>query len=128
MIGILIFSLILFFILIAFYLFNEGFVRRDDFDVTKTKLKKGGKLEKYLVEVKTGIKYINNSSYEWVYIQSYDGLRLAGRYFKNKSLNKFIILFHGYRSIAENDFGAIFKLYYELGYNILLVDQRSSRK
>ena len=34
-------------------------------------------------------------------------------------------MFHGYRSIAENDFAGIFSYYYELGYNILLVDQRA---
>ena len=112
------------FIFLIIYLFNIGFVKGEVYDVTKGKPKKGSKTAEFLNDVFKGIEYINSKPHEWKYIKSIDGLTLAARFFENSS-NKIILLFHGYRSVAENDFAGIFKYYYELGYNILLVDQRS---
>ncbi|MBQ9314041.1 MAG: alpha/beta hydrolase [Clostridia bacterium] len=61
-------------------------------------------------------------------MKSNDGLLLAGRLFRCNNSNKMVILFHGYRSIAENDFSPYFRWYYEHDYNILLVDQRAHGK
>lgn len=125
MIGILICILVIFVIAIVLYIFEVAFLKGEIFDVTKKQPKKGGKLDEYLQEVIEGIEYIKSLESTWHYTKSVDGLKLAGRFFRKENSNKIIILFHGYRSIAENDFAAIFKWYYEAGYNILLVDQRS---
>lgn len=125
MVSTLIICFFIFILTLTIYLFKVGFIKGELFDFTKSNPKKGSKLEKYLNQILEGTEYINNTEHEWIYIYSVDGLKLAGRYFKNVNTDKLIILFHGYRSIPENDFGPIFKLYYELGYSILLVDQRS---
>lgn len=128
MISTLIICFVVFMSILTIYLFKVGFVKGELFDFTKSNPKKGGKLEKYLNAIIEGTEYINNIDKEWIYIESIDGLKLAARYFKNSNSNKIIILFHGYRSIPENDFGPIFKMYYELGYSILLIDQRAHGK
>ena len=127
MVNALLILLFSFLIILITEFFRIGFIKGEVYDITKAHPKEGGKLDKYLVEVKESIEYINSLSYEWVSIKSFDNLTLKARFFKNSS-NKIIILFHGYRSIAENDFGPIFKLYYELEYNILLIDQRAHGK
>ena len=125
MIQTLIAVFLIFFIVLISKLFNEGFVRGEVFDATKLKVKPGSKSGMFLNELNDGINYINSHNMTWLYITSFDGLKLAARFFNNADPKKLVILFHGYRSIAENDFATQFKMYYELGYNILLIDQRS---
>lgn len=121
-------TFLIFFIVFISKLFNEGFVRGEVFDVTKLKVRPNSKSESLLNEVNDGINYINSQIATWIFIESFDGLKLAARYFENDTSKKTVILVHGYRSIAENDFATQFKLYYELGYNILLLDQRAHGK
>lgn len=128
MISLLIIVFLIFLLFITFYVFNSAFVRGEVYDVTQGKPREGTKMAGYLKDVFEGIRYIDSKPCKWHYIKSFDGLTLAGRYFENKDLSKIIILFHGYRSISKNDFAGIFSYYYELGYSILLVDQRAHGK
>ena len=63
--------------------------------------------------------------YEQVYITSFDGTRLAARYYHKADGAPVQIQFHGYRSCAQRDFcgGTLFAL--EMGQNVLVVDQRA---
>lgn len=63
--------------------------------------------------------------HEDVYITSYDGLKLHGRYFPVEGAARTVIAFHGYHSYAFGDFGLPFPFYRKRGCNLLLVDQRS---
>lgn len=63
--------------------------------------------------------------YEEVSITARDGCRLYGRYYHAAEGAPLQILFHGWRSTAEHDFGGGHKLARTLGHNILLVDQRA---
>lgn len=128
MISTLTIILIFFITAIVLCLFRIACVRGETYDVTTLKLKKNGKLSKYLLELQEAKKFLETLTYENKTITSYDGLKLSAKYFKNKNSDKIIIMFHGYRSIAENDFAAQAKWYYELGYNVLMVDQRSHGK
>lgn len=123
--------LLLFFVfitMISIYFFKVAFVKGKMFNITTTTFNKKNKLSKFLDEMKENLDFIQNLPYELQYIRSYDGLRLAGKLYKNNNSDKIIILFHGYRSIAENDFSIYFKWYYDLGFNILLIDQRAHGK
>lgn len=120
--------LTLFLEIISYYFFRKAFVRGETYDIMTTKLSSKSKLKKYLDEMQQTITWIENLPYEWLYMKSEDGLKLAGRLFTNTSSDKLVILFHGYRSIAENDFSAYFHFYYENHFQILLVDQRSHGK
>lgn len=66
--------------------------------------------------------------YEDVTIQSHDGLTLYGRYYHIRDGAPLGIAFHGYRSCAMTDFAGGSELCFEMGQNLLLVDQRSHGK
>lgn len=106
------------------YFFSVAFVKHDIGNVDDLNDKINKPLAKYKAQIQNGMDYINSKNPIWVETVSFDGLRLAARYFENKS-DKTILLFHGYRSSALRDFSCAIKMYTELGFNILLCDQRS---
>ena len=63
--------------------------------------------------------------FETVYITSFDGLNLAGRYYHVKDGAPVHIQFHGYKGWAYRDFCGGNKLAREGGCNTLVVDQRA---
>ncbi len=63
--------------------------------------------------------------YEEVFIRSYDGLQLFGRYYHVRDGAPLQIQFHGYRGTALRDFCGGNKLAREAGLNTLVVDQRA---
>lgn len=58
-----------------------------------------------------------------VYIDSFDGFKLHGYYAKADS-QKTMIYFHGYSSNGLKEGSTFAKIYYEMGYNVLVVEQR----
>lgn len=66
--------------------------------------------------------------FEEVYIKSYDGLKLYGRYYHYNDNAPLQIMFHGYRANAERDFCGGSKFSRERGYNYIIVDQRAHGK
>ncbi len=65
------------------------------------------------------------NDHEDITIESHDGLKLYARYYHKADRAPLTILFHGYRSAAERDFCGVFRLFRDLGHNILLVDERA---
>lgn len=63
--------------------------------------------------------------YEDVFIKSHDNYTLHGRYYETKENAPVQIMFHGYRSHPLKDFSGGLKLAVDMGYNVLLVDQRA---
>lgn len=63
--------------------------------------------------------------YESVTIEAFDGTRLHGRYYHLKDGAPLEILFHGYRSHPYRDCAGGHALSRKLGFNALVVDQRS---
>lgn len=66
--------------------------------------------------------------YEEIFIPSRDGLMLAGKYYHIQDGAPLAIAFHGYRSSSFTDFGAGSELCFQLGQNLLLIDQRGRGK
>lgn len=66
--------------------------------------------------------------FEEIYIKSFDGLRLFGRYYHVKDGAPLQIQMHGYRGDAYRDFCGGHKMAREMGHNILLIDQRGHGK
>ena len=62
---------------------------------------------------------------EDLYITSFDGLRLHGRLLPLEDPRATILMFHGYHSFADVDFGCAVPLLREMGYQLLLVDERA---
>ena len=66
--------------------------------------------------------------YEEFRITSHDGLKLYGRYFEYTPGAPIELMFHGYRGSAERDLSGGVRRCFQLGHNVLLVDQRCSGK
>lgn len=65
---------------------------------------------------------------EQIYIKSYDGITLAGKYHHIKDGAPLQIQFHGYKGSALRDFCGGNHLARELGFNTLYIDQRAHGK
>ncbi len=63
-----------------------------------------------------------------IFIKSNDNLKLHGIFINNNSSKKIFVVVHGYRSSALNNLFISFPMYYDKGYNILLIDQRCTGK
>lgn len=61
---------------------------------------------------------------EEVSVISNDNLTLKGYFVENKIKDKVVIIFHGFKSKASGDFALSYD-YYQLGYSLLIVDQRA---
>jgi fermentation-respiration switch protein FrsA (DUF1100 family) len=84
------------------------------------------KLKALQVSMREGVKWYLAHPKQSVYIESHDGLKLHAEYIRSDlPSDKIIILFHGYRSMARNDFCCAMPYYNSLGLDILLVDQRA---
>lgn len=62
---------------------------------------------------------------ERVETRSFDGLRLVARLIQKENARGVAILFHGYRSAWNIDFACAFSTYYDLGFSLLVVDERA---
>lgn len=102
--------------------FSLAFVRRRKRVVVNESLDES--LKPYHEMIMEGMHYLDTTQYRRVSTQSYDGLRLAGRYYSCGS-DRTVIVFHGYRSSARRDYSCAVKMYQDMGLNVLLVDQRS---
>ena len=79
-------------------------------------------------KIHAALEYLKDHNARDVYINSEDGLKLRGRWLPADRAVGSILLFHGYRSCSVADFSVIIPFYHGLGFNLLLVDQRSHGK
>jgi len=79
-------------------------------------------------EMKRLFHQLNNRPCEFVTVRSHDGLLLSGRYYHVQDGAPLDIGFHGYRSSPLTDFSGGADLSFQLGHNLLLVDQRAHGK
>lgn len=82
----------------------------------------------YRARMKEVWDQLNARSFETVTIRSRDGLTLSGRYYHVKDGAPLDIGFHGYRSHPLTDFSGGSELIFDMGHNLLLIDQRSHGK
>ena len=116
--------LILVFFLVMLYFFRITFVKMNMGNFDDVNDPCNSVLGEFKEAVGKGIEHINSTPCKWVETYSFDKLCLKARYFDNGKKNT-VILFHGYRSSAGRDFSCALKLYTDLGFNVLLVDQRA---
>lgn len=79
----------------------------------------------YRQEMKRIFNQLNDRSCEFVSIVSHDGLKLSGRYYHIQDGAPLDIGFHGYRSHPITDFSGGSELSFQMGHNVLLVDERA---
>ena len=79
-------------------------------------------------KIEEGLKWFEEQDKEDIFIKSYDGLTLHSVYVKSVTeSDKLMIMFHGYRS-SYKDFACAFEYYSRLGFDMIVVDQRSHGK
>lgn len=66
--------------------------------------------------------------HESVYITTFDGLKLHGKYYEYAKGAPMELMFHGYRGSAERDLCGGVQRAFALGRNVLIVDQRACGK
>lgn len=89
---------------------------------------KEAQYDPYREEMKRIYHQLHDRPCEMVSIVSHDGLKLSGRYYHVKDGAPLDICFHGYRSHAFTDFSGGSELSFQMGHNVLLVDQRAHGK
>lgn len=89
---------------------------------------KGSQYDPYRDEMKRIYHQLNNRPCEFVTTLSHDGLKLSGRYYHVKDGAPLDIGFHGYRSHPMTDFSGGSELSFQMGHNLLLIDERAHGK
>ena len=122
--SILLFLLIMFFIILfglyryTFYSPKKG--QNDDYNLYAP-MYRGH--EEFINKLIDSIR--EKKPFEAVYIKSFDKLKLHARVYENKNSNTVAILCHGYRGTAYRDFSGGAKEVIEMGYNVILIDERA---
>ncbi len=121
------FLIIAFFVLV-YYVYRVAFYSRKKGQDDIYAIPSGDQYEPHKEEMIELIKTLEKREYEDVYITSFDGLRLHGRYYHCRDGAPLNIGFHGYRATALRDFcvGASESL--KRGHNLILIDQRGQGK
>lgn len=102
-------------------------LRRKPNDIRTRELDPDSQMQRLKDAILEGQSFFKEQRGEHLVIQV-NGVELAARRFPQEQPKGRLFLFHGYRSIAENDFGAVMNFYYDLGYELVLVDQRACGK
>ena len=121
--GLLLLFFLALFLLYIFIFYSPLKGQLSDFNLQGSKNFRG-----YEDRIKELIVSLMNKPYEDVYIDSFDKLKLHARLFENKKSHKVAILCHGYRGTAYRDFSGGATELIELGYNVILIDERAHGK
>ena len=76
-------------------------------------------------EIDEGYALYDSLIKEDVTIRAFDGLSLHGVFAPNGGSKKVLLLVHGYRSSARENFAAVLPFYIERGFALLMIDQRA---
>ena len=125
-IAVLVLGLIIFSILaLGAYVFWTACARRKELPWLVEEEIKRTSYAKYYDCMKDADAWLRAHNQKDVYITSEDGLRLRARWIENENPVGTILFAHGYRSTPILDFGVAYPFYYEMGFNILIPDQRA---
>ncbi len=118
---------ILFWLGFGYFCFSNACTRRKSRISERNDFCGGGELpEAAKTEVRASRRWIDDSEYEPIYINSKDGYRLFGKLIEHREGAKGIVIFaHGYHSSCRRDLAVQIRAAYEDGYNVLLIVQRS---
>lgn len=112
------------FILLFLALLCQISLRSAPNDIRKREFRPNSQLERLQQEIAEKELFFSAHQEEQISIRSQGVYLYAKRYPQQAPIGR-ILLFHGYRSIAETDFACAMDLYYSLGYELILVDQRA---
>lgn len=110
----------------AVYRMVFGRVSKDqDLD---SEMPRGEQYDPYAKIVRQGVENGKKLHFQRIFIESKDGITLAGKYYHMKDDAPILLFFHGYHSGALRDGSGILSYAQNYGYNVLLADQRGHGK
>lgn len=127
-ISILIFLIIAGCIIFGFWMFDFALVRKKqmDFDAGDELLPH---MDVIRYRVKEANEIVNTFPRENIHIRSFDGLLLNATFIPSEYFSrKVVITVHGYNSYGLFDTAPILPYYHSMGYNVIVVDNRSHGK
>lgn len=124
-VGSLLLAILLLLLGIALFFFRTAFHRRPAMDFTDEAVVSKTVWKPYYSLFRDGISWFRSQNPEDVWVKSRDGLRLHAKFLPHARARGTILLFHGYHSSGWSDFGCVAKFYHNLGFHLLLVDQRA---
>ena len=102
---------------LVFYSPHKG--QNDDYNIY------GPAYDGWRDQVKELIDHVRSIPYEDVYIYSKDKKKLHARLLRHEGSNKVGICCHGYHGTACRDFSGGAARLFEMGYNVLMIDERA---
>ena len=90
-------------------------------DLTNTQYKP------YISNLYKDMEDMSKLEYEEINLKTFDGITLRANYYNNNS-NKTAILIHGYKATPLNNFSTSGKYLLKMGYNLLMIYQRTHGK
>ena len=100
-------------------------VRHKEPDYTDPEVLRASPFAKTEPLVEAGKKWMAGQQVEFLQAVAYDGKLLSARFIAHENAKGTLLFFHGYRSSYVIDFLGVLEFYYDLGYNLLLCDQRA---
>lgn len=120
--------LVIAFFVVVYYVYWVAFYSRKKGQDNIYLIPEGEQYQPHKAEMLSLIDELVAREFEDVYITSFDGLRLHGRYYHVKDGAPVNIGFHGYRATALRDFCVGANESLKRGHNLLLIDQRGQGK
>lgn len=112
---------------IAEYFFRRTMIRGNAKKERTIKMA-GTDWDAYIPNIRACREWVMAQPHEEVSVTSDDGLKLCGTLFPLEDVKKMVICFHGYTSEGLNDYPCLIKFYLQLGYQVLVVDERAHGK
>ena len=122
-IGAVILFIFIFYIVYTKHLFNTVFLRQKEISFLDINLDKTP-YAPYKDKIRKNIIESEKLEYSELFINSFDGLKLYGKYYNNNS-DKTVIFVHGIFAKPHNNFATQIISFYKHKYNMLVIDQRS---
>ncbi|MBQ6823668.1 MAG: alpha/beta fold hydrolase [Clostridia bacterium] len=115
------------FILLFLALIIKTSLRRTPVDIRTRKLSEDHPMKKIQQDILEDQRFFKEHIGELIVIEA-NGVGLAAKRYTQPNPKGRILLFHGYRSIAETDFACVMQPYFDQGYELILIDQRAHGK
>lgn len=122
--GVVLLLMMAYFLICA--LLVNKFLRRkpDDPEAFLRRMERGPNA-RYFKIIRDSLGWFPAQPAEDVYVESMDGLTLHGRYLSREHPRGTMLLVHGFHGSGNCDFSCVLQTYYDMGFDLLVIDQRS---
>lgn len=111
-----------------YWIYRNVFGRVNEKDNLENAMFQGKQYEPYEDMIRDGMEKAGKMQFQRIFIEARDEITLSGKYYHMKDQAPVILFFHGYHGNALRDGNGILQYAGEMGYNVLLADQRGHGK